>query len=330
MTDKGKKTFISVNPKEASLQEVHKLLLGGITPRPIALVSTISEDGINNLSPFSFYNAFGANPPIVVFSPARRGRDGSTKDTLNNLQKIKECVVQAVSYDIVQQVSLASTEYDSHTDEFIKSGLTPIDSDMVQPKRVAESPFQMECIVQQIIPLGENNGSGNLVICEVVKIHFDESIMHDGVIEPNLIRLVGRNSANYYSKAFDTAIFEIEKPISTKGIGIDNLPDYIKYSEILTGNNLGQLGNIKTLPTKEEILKFIASYTKTNFNDSEITTIVNNSDFHIVYSAGLSLSEKDKKNSNRIIEIAARNALEQNDITFAIHALMSLETINGN
>ena len=320
------KTFISVDPKEASLQDVHKLLLGGVSPRPIALVSTISEDGVNNLSPFSFYNAFGANPPIVVFSPARRGRDGTTKDTLNNIEKIKECVVQAVSYDIVQQVSLASTEYSAEVDEFIKSGLTPIDSDIVQPKRVAESPFQMECKVQQIIPLGENNGSGNLVICEVVKIHFDESIIQDGVIEPNLIQLVGRNSANYYTKAFEQSIFEIEKPIANKGIGIDNLPEHIKNSDILTGNNLGQLGNIESLPTDEEISKFKDSYSQTDFSETDIANIVNNSDYHVVYSAGLSLSHSDKRNSSRIIEIAARNALEQNDVEFAIFALTSLDS----
>ncbi len=325
MKSDDKKTFVTVDPKKASLQEVHKLLLGGVSPRPIALVSTISENGVNNLSPFSFYNAFGANPPIVVFSPARRGRDGSTKDTLNNLQKIKECVVQAVSFDIVQQVSLASTEYDSGIDEFVKSGLTPIDSEIVQPKRVAESPFQMECKVQQIIALGEKNGSGNLVICEVVKIHFDESILQDGTIEPNLIQLVGRNSANYYTKAFEQSIFEIEKPIATKGIGIDNLPEHIKHSEILTGNNLGQLGNIEALPTQEEVHNFINSYSQTDFTETDIANIINNTDYHVVYSAGLSLVSSDKKNSLRIIEIAARNALEQNDVVFAIHALLSLE-----
>ncbi len=321
------KTFISVDPKEASLQEVHKLLLGGVTPRPIALVSTISEDGFNNLSPFSFYNAFGANPPIVVFSPARRGRDGTTKDTLNNLQKIKECVVQAVSYEIIQQVSLASTEYDSSVDEFVKSGLTPIKSDLVQPMRVAESPFQMECKVQQIIPLGEKNGSGNLVVCEVVKIHFDEAVLQDGVIEPNLIRLVGRNSANYYSKAFDNAIFEIEKPIATKGIGIDQLPEFIKHSKTLTGNDLGQLGNIEKLPTESELQTFITSYKNIGIKPLEIPQILKENDPHKIFSAALSLTESDKENSMRIIEIAAKKALEQNDVTFAIHALLASRLI---
>ncbi len=329
MASEENKRFISVDPKEASIPEIHKLLLGGITPRPIALVSTVSEDGINNLSPFSFYNAFGANPPIIVFSPARRGRDGSTKDTLNNLHQIKECVVQAVSYEMVQQVSLASTEYDADTDEFVKSGLTAIDSDIVKPKRVLESPFQMECVVQQIIPLGENKGSGNLVICEVVKIHVDETIMQDGVIEPNLIRLVGRSSANYYTKAFDCSMFEIEKPISTIGIGIDSLPDFIKHSKNLTGNELGKLGNIELLPLETEIKSFITSYKNQKININDIPKLLNGTDYHAVYAAGVAINHEDKVNSKRIIEISAKKALEQNDNAFAILALLSTTLIDN-
>ena len=320
-------SFISVDPTKSSIPEVHKLLLGGIAPRPIALVSTISEDGTNNLSPFSFFNAFGANPPTIAFSPANRGRDGSTKDTLENLKVIKECVVQAVTYEIVQQVSLASTEYDAGVDEFIKSGLTPIKSEKVKPKRVAESPFQMECIVKQIIPLGEKNASGNLVICEVVQFHIDERIMQDGIIEPNLIKLVGRNSANYYTKAFDSAIFEIEKPITTKGIGIDQLPDYIKHSENLTGNELGQLGNIESLPTESTINTFIETYEKIQFDSDDIPTLLKRSDYHSLFSAGISISRTDSPTSKRIIEIAAKRALEQNDRIFALQALLSLELL---
>ena len=323
-----KNSFLAIDPLKVSIPEVHKLLLGGIAPRPIALVSTISEDGINNLSPFSFFNAFGANPPTIVFSPANRGRDGSTKDTLENLKIIKECVVQAVTYDIVQQVSLASTEYDSDIDEFIKSGLTPIDSLKIKPKRVAESPFQMECVVKQIIPLGDKNASGNLVICEVVQFHVDEKIMQDGILEPNLIKLVGRNSANYYTKAFDSSIFEIEKPITTKGIGIDQLPDYIKHSDNLSGNELGQLGNIESLPTEDSLNKFIDTYKKIQFDADEIAGLLKHSDYHSLFSAGIALSKDEPATSRRIIEISAKKALEQNDTQFAIKALLSLKLLS--
>lgn len=203
----------SYDPKNGTIPETHHLLLGGVAPRPIALVSTISEEGINNLSPFSFFNAFGANPPVVVFSPSRRGRDATTKDTLNNLEKNPECVIQAVTTEIVEKVNIASTEFPPEIDEFEKSGLTPVDSLKIKPKRVKESPFQMECVVKQIVPIGESNASGNLVICEVVLFHFDEALFTDGSIDPQKIKLVGRNSASYYTNAFGDSIFELKKPL---------------------------------------------------------------------------------------------------------------------
>ncbi|KAA3634420.1 MAG: flavin reductase family protein [Calditrichaeota bacterium] len=304
---------MTTDPKDAKVVDVHKLLLGGVAPRPIALVSTISSDGINNLSPFSFFNAFGANPPVVAFSPSRRGRDGSTKDTLHNLEATRECVVHAVSYDIVEQVSLASTEYPPEVDEFVKSGLSPLDSEFVRPKRVAESPFHMECKVVEIFPLGEKNGSGNLVICEVIKFHIAESVFTDGVINPNLINLVGRNSANYYTKAFDSAIFEIEKPIATLGIGIDQLPDHIKDSKTLTGNHLGKLGNIEALPSRDDVHSFVASLTDSNFEPN---------DYQKAFVQALNIADKAQRDSQ--IEQAAIKALEENDNKFAIYALISI------
>ena len=310
-----KHSFVTTDPKVAEVGDVHKLLLGGVAPRPIALVSTISADGINNLSPFSFFNAFGANPPVVAFSPARRGRDGSTKDTLHNLEATRECVVNAVSFDIVEQVSLASTEYPADVDEFIKSGLTAIDSESVRPKRVTESPFHMECKVIQIIPLGEKNASGNLVICEVIKFHVAESVFTDGVIDPNLINLVGRNSANYYTKAFDSAIFEIEKPIATLGIGIDKLPKHIKHSKTLTGNHLGKLGNIESLPNPEDVKKFIAALHDSN---SELN------DYQKAYLQAFNLPDDAQRSTQ--IELAAIKALENNDKNFAIRALISINS----
>jgi len=245
--------FIEIDPKESSIPEIHRLLLGGVAPRPIALVSTISKSGINNLAPFSFYNAFGANPPTVVFSPSRRGRDGTTKDTLNNLYEIGECAVHAVTFEILHQVNLASTEYDSDVDEFVKSGLTPIPSKKIKPMRVKESPFQMECKVQQIIPLGENNASGNLVICEVILFHTDKRIFKNNIIEPDLIDLVGRNSADYYTHASGESIFKLAKPSGNYNIGYDNLPSYILKSKILSAHNITQLAGSKSVPTDEEV-----------------------------------------------------------------------------
>ena len=204
--------MFELDPKNASIQEVHKLLLGGVGPRPIALVSTISEDGINNLSPFSFFNAFGANPPMVAFSPARRGRDGSLKDTYHNIMATKECVIQAVTHAIVEKVNIASTEWGPKVDEFERSGLTPIDSDLVKPKRVQESPFQMECKLHQMVHLGESNGSGNLTICEVLKFHVDESVMTQGQIDMRKIDLVSRMGGAFYCRAHGEALFELAKP----------------------------------------------------------------------------------------------------------------------
>jgi flavin reductase (DIM6/NTAB) family NADH-FMN oxidoreductase RutF len=241
--------MLHFNPHEKSTAEIHRYLLGGVAPRPIALVSTISDSGVVNLSPFSFFNAFGANPPTVAFSPSLRVRDGSRKDTCHNLIATHECVIQAVPFDIVEQVSLASTEYDTDIDEFVKSGLTPIRSDLVRPPRVAESPFQMECQLSQMVPLGDGPGAGNLAICEVVRFHIDEDIIGPaGTIEPDLIDLVGRNSADYYTRASGQAIFEVRKPVGRQGIGYDRLPDFIRSSDVLTGNNLAQLANCETIP----------------------------------------------------------------------------------
>jgi flavin reductase (DIM6/NTAB) family NADH-FMN oxidoreductase RutF len=251
-----------LDPKKANISDIQRLLLGGVSPRPIALVSTISEDGTNNLSPFSFFNAFGANPPVVGFSASRRVRDGGLKDTYNNLMATKECVIQAVTYDMVEQVSLSSTEYDTGVDEFIKSGLTPIDSYLVKAKRVKESPFQMECKLIDMINFSNEKGAGNLAICEVVYFHADDDIFDNGIIHPDLIDLVGRNSGNFYTRASGEALFEIEKPLVKKGIGYDNIPDFIKESHIFTANNLGRLGNSEILPDDIDVKNFINSFEK--------------------------------------------------------------------
>lgn len=249
--------MISYNPKDLSTGRLHGYLLSAVAPRPIAFASTIDKDGNPNLSPFSFFNVFSANPPILIFSPARRVRDNTTKHTLENVEAVKEVVINVVNYDIVHQMSLSSTEYPEGVNEFEKAGLTMLDSDEVKPFRVAESPIQMECKVNDIVKLGTEGGAGNLVICEVVKIHISEEVMNeDNTINQEALDLVARAGGSYYSRA-KSGFFEIPKPLQTMGIGVDNLPEYVKNSMILTGNDLGMLANVDMLPTEDEVKQFV-------------------------------------------------------------------------
>ena len=248
--------MISIDPKEITTGKLHRYLLGAIAPRPIAFASTIDAEGNPNLSPFSFFNVFSANPPILIFSPARRVRGNTTKHTLENAEITKDVVINVVNYDIVQQMSLSSTEYGKGVNEFEKSGLTMLQSDMVKPFRVAESPVQFECKVNDIIYLGNEGGAGNLIICEVVKLHINEAVLDEnGAIDQYKIDLVARAGGSYYSRAKD-GFFEIPKPIATLGIGVDAIPSEIRESNILTGNNLGVLGNVEQLPTQENVDNF--------------------------------------------------------------------------
>ena len=236
--------MLSINPKEIPTSKLHGYLLGAVAPRPIAFASTIDENGTPNLSPFSFFNVFGSNPPMMIFSPARRVRGNTTKHTLQNVEKVKEVVINVVNYDIVQQMSLSSSEYPEGVNEFEKAGFTMLSSDEVKPFRVAESPVQFECKVTDIIYTGDEGGAGNLIVCEVVKIHINETVLDtDGMIDQHKIDLVARAGGSYYSRARD-GFFEIPKPVSSLGIGIDQIPSAIKNSTILTGNNLGMLGNL--------------------------------------------------------------------------------------
>ena len=251
--------MLSINPKDLEIPQLHRYLLGAIGPRPIAFASTIDADGIPNLSPFSFFNVFSANPPIMVFSPARSGRTGATKNTLDNVKNVKEVVINVVNYDIVQQMSLASSPYDASIDEFVKAGLTPVASELIKPFRVKESPVQFECKVNEIIELGQNGGAGNLVICEVVKIHINEDVLDaKGMIDQHKIDLVSRMGGNWYCRADKNSMFEIQKPITTIGIGVDQIPTEIRNSTILTGNDLGLLGSVEAIPTQEEVAAFDA------------------------------------------------------------------------
>jgi flavin reductase (DIM6/NTAB) family NADH-FMN oxidoreductase RutF len=243
-----------IDPKQTSISDFHKILLGTVAPRPIAFASTVDLEGNFNLSPFSFFNCFSVNPPILVFSPARRVRDNTTKHTLENLYDVKEVVINVVNYALVEQASLASTEYDKGINEFVKSGLTPIASSLVKPPRVKESPVAFECKVNDIISLGSENGSGNLILCEILLVHCHDHIFDAaGKVDPNEIDLVARMGADYYCRASGVSLFEVEKPLQKKGIGIDQIPDEIRNSNILTGNNLGRLGNVEKLPEAIEI-----------------------------------------------------------------------------
>jgi flavin reductase (DIM6/NTAB) family NADH-FMN oxidoreductase RutF len=272
--------MLHIIPAEIPSQQLHQYLLGSIAPRPIAFASTIDDKGNPNLSPFSFFNAFGYNPTTLIFSPSLRGRDGSSKNTFDNAKLVPEVVINVVTYEMVNQASLASTEYPKGVDEFLKAGFTKVPSEMIRPFRVKESPVQMECRIRQIIQTGSGGGAANLLICEILLMHISEDILNAaGTIDQQKIRLVGRLSKNYYVKAFGEALFEVEKPLDRRGIGIDALPEKIRYSNILTGNDLGQLGNLESLPTEEEI--------RSKLEEREIIQILEsstdpNSDLHLL------------------------------------------------
>ncbi len=249
--------MLSIDPSNISTVELQTYMQYAIAPRPICFVSTMDKDGNVNLSPFSFFNMFSTNPPVCVFSPARRVRDNTTKHSLENVLEVAECVINIVNYDMVRQTSLASVEYPKGVNEFIKAGFTELKSELVKPPRVAESPVQMECIIKQVIPLGDNAGAGNLVLAEIKRIHIREEILDDhGKIDQVKIDLVARLGGDWYCRVTADNLFQVEKPVRTVGIGVDSIPSAIRNSDILTGNNLGQLGNVEQLPTDEQITQF--------------------------------------------------------------------------
>ncbi len=246
--------MLKINPKEVSIPKLHAYMLGAIAPRPISFASTIDKDGNPNLAPFSFFNAFGSNPPTVIFSPARSVKNNTVKNTVENVLEHPEVVINVVTYDMVQQTSLASVEFPKGVNEFVKSGFTPIPSEIVKPFRVKESPVQMECKVVEVKPMGKEGGAANLIICEILLMHINESVLDaEGRIDQHKIDLIARMGNNHYCRASGNAIFDVEKPKSKQAIGFDNIPERIRYSNILTGNNLGQLGNVEALPTPDEV-----------------------------------------------------------------------------
>lgn len=249
--------MLSIDPTQIPVQKVHQYLLGAVGPRPIAFASTIDEDGNPNLAPFSFFNVFSANPPIMIFSPARSGRTAETKDTYKNVKVVPEVVINIVNYPIVHQMSLASSPYAKGVNEFEKAGFTMLASETIKPYRVAESPVQFECKVIEVKELGEGGGAGNLIFCEVTRIHIQEDLIDDnGLIDQHKIDLVSRMGGNWYCRADKNSMFEIAKPITTCGIGYDQIPEDIRNSKILTGNDLGFLGGIEELPNETDVNEY--------------------------------------------------------------------------
>ena len=291
-----------IDPTQTNYLDLHKIILGTIGPRPIAFASTVDKEGNPNLSPFSYFNAFGVNPSTLIFSPARRGRDNTTKHTYENIKEVSEVVINVVTYDIVQQASLSSTGYEKGVNEFIKAGLTAEPSEKIRPYRVKESPVQYECKVREVIETGDQGGAGNLVICEIVYVHIREDLFDEnGAVDQTKIDLVGRMGGNYYVRAHGEALFEVEKPLARKGIGIDRLPEKIKDSDVLTGNDLGRLGNIEQLPDGEEV--------KSLRKDKEIAALIESYDH-------------DKELLRHHLHKHAKKLLDQGEFSKALRVLM--------
>lgn len=254
MVKGSKEEMVVIDPKETPISKMHSYLLGAVIPRPIALASTIDKAGNVNLSPFSFFNCFSANPPVLVFSPARRGRDNTTKHTFENVKEVPEVVIHIVSHRMVEQVSLSSCEYPKGVNEFLKAGLTEVPSLAVRPPRVAESPVAFECKVNQVIELGSGGAAGNLVICEVLKMHIRKEVLDEaGRINPYRLDAVARMGADNYLRATGVNIFVVPKPNEKLGIGFDHIPEKILGSTVLTGNDLAKLANVEALPDMSDM-----------------------------------------------------------------------------
>lgn len=247
----------SLDPAQLPIPELHGYLVGAVGPRPVAFASTIDAQGRPNLSPFSFFNVFGANPPLMIFSPARRGRDNTTKHSYHNVKAVPEVVINVVTYPMVHQASLASTEFAEGVNEFEKAGFTPVRSTKVKPFRVKESPVQFECVVKQVIETGTGGGAGNLVICEVVMIHVNEDVLDvNGKIDQRKIDLVGRMGGHFYARAHGDALFELPQPNTNIGVGVDALPVEARNSQVLTGSDLGKLGVALTVPDETAVNEY--------------------------------------------------------------------------
>jgi flavin reductase (DIM6/NTAB) family NADH-FMN oxidoreductase RutF len=297
--------MLTIDPENIPIAELHQFILGTVAPRPIAFVSTMNEKGQPNLAPFSFFNAFSANPPTLIFSANRRVNDNSTKDTLHNAESTKEVVVNVVNYSILRQMTIASINYDADINEFDKSGLTPIPSDIVKPYRIKESPVQFECKVVDIIRLGNEAGAGNLVVCLIVKLHLDKNIFdNDKKIDPQKIDLVGRLGRAFYVRVKGDNVFPVVQPVKAIGIGFDSLPEQVRKSKILTGNELASLASLTKNPKEEEVIEVL--------NDSFIKKIVSGKHFKE--------AEKDEQ-----IHIYAKDLISQKQFLKAYKVLLLRE-----
>lgn len=293
-----KEEVLSLTPGELGTRKLHGVLLGAVGPRPIAFASTLDARGRPNLAPFSFFNVFGSNPPVLIFSPARRVRDNTAKHTLENAQLSREVVINAVSHAMVQQMSLASSEYPQGVNEFVKAGFTMLPSHLVKPFRVGESPAQFECKVTQVVPLGQGGGAGNLIFCEVLKIHLRRDALDDqGLPDPYKMDLVARMGGNWYSRASE-GLFEVPKPLSTPGIGVDAIPEAIRSSRILTGNDLGMLGTIEELPDQVAIAEFVTGR-------MEVRKILSSRDTDAIHTKAQAFLEQNDVSSAWKILLAA-------------------------
>ncbi len=245
---------MTVEPGKIATKDLHQFILAAVAPRPIAFASTLSADGVPNLAPYSFFNAFSSNPPMLVFSSNRRVANNTTKDTLANVEATGEVVINVVSHSIARQMALCSIEWDADVNEFEKAGFTPLPSTLIRPFRVAESPVQMECVVDKILPLGDDGGAGNLIFCRIVLMHIaDEILTPTGRIDPHKIDLVGRMGRFYYARASGRAVEEIVQEVGAVGcLGFDGLPANLLTSKVLTGNNLGELAALNALPSFAE------------------------------------------------------------------------------
>lgn len=309
--------MLNIKPSEVGNQVSFKYLVGAVTPRPIAFVSTVSKDGVNNLSPFSFFNVFGSNPPVLVFSPSRRGKDNTLKDTYHNLKDTKECVVHIVNYGMVEQMNYSSAEFEADVDEFVKSGFTPIDSEMVKAKRVKESPVHFECKVLDILEIGGKAGSGNLVVCEVINIHISEAILNDkGNIDPFKLDAIGRNGGNWYTRSNGNAMFEVAKPEGI-GIGYDNLPKFVLDSEHLSANDIGLLIGYDSIPSTEDSIRYFSDLTFKEFNKVNFEFFERNGEYHKMMEL-MSGGDVNYRLFERIVKVA----LNKRDVEFAWNVLV--------
>ena len=274
---------MTINPKETETAVFHQYLLSSVSPRPIALASTIDSNGHVNLSPFSFFNCFSINPPILVFSPSRRVRDNTTKHTLENILETKEVVIHIVNFSMAEQMSLSSVEFEKGVNEFIKAGFTETKSTKVLPPRIAEAPISFECRVNEVISFGKKAGAGNLIICEVLLAHFKDEILDEKkMISPQKLDAIARMGANWYCRANNESLFELPKPGSKMAIGFDKLPSSILKSDILTGNNLARLASVEKMPpitkkTYSTIYKqMVELHENSNANKGAFITTVHN------------------------------------------------------